>query len=152
MCSLEQQTSECSFSTRLVIAAPGKATGPKTDSACFRPGVFVMAYYSDSKTSFCLYPERFAFLIVGGQRRLPPFSFVFPTTGGRSYPAGSWSDDTAMNVAAIDAVVKDEGRIDYSHIMQNFLTWWSGRQHFPLYPGFPYLCIMKKEIRPLKNG
>ena len=39
MCSLEQQTSECSFSTRLVIAAPGKATGPKTDSACFRPGV-----------------------------------------------------------------------------------------------------------------
>ena len=71
---------------------------------------------------------------------------------GRSYPAGSWSDDTAMTVAAMDAVVKDEGRIDYSHIMQNFLTWWSGRQHFPLYPGFPYLCIMKKEIRPLKNG
>lgn len=50
-----------------------------------------------------------------------------PVRIGRSYPAGSWSDDTAMTVAAMDAVVKDEGRIDYSHIMQNFLTWWSGR-------------------------
>ena len=42
----------------------------------FSARCFFMAYYSDSKTSFCLCPERFAFLIVGGQRHLPPFSFV----------------------------------------------------------------------------
>ena len=52
---------------------------------------------------------------------------TYPARMGRSYPAGSWSDDTAMTVAAMDAVVKDGGRIDYSHIMQNFLIWWSGR-------------------------
>lgn len=33
--------------------------------------------------------------------------YTDPGRYGRTYPAGSWSDDTAMTVAAMDAVIQD---------------------------------------------
>ena len=36
-------------------------------------------------------------------------------------PAGAWSDDTSMSIAALDSLSK--GRIDYEEIMRNFVKW-----------------------------
>lgn len=39
-------------------------------------------------------------------------------------PAGSWSDDTSMALAALDSLAK--GRVDYGGIMYNFTQWCCG--------------------------
>jgi ADP-ribosylglycohydrolase len=36
-------------------------------------------------------------------------------------PAGAWSDDTSMSVAALDSLAN--GKIDYDEIMNNFVAW-----------------------------
>jgi len=41
--------------------------------------------------------------------------------GTHSVPAGAWSDDTSMSLAALDALC--EGEVDYDAIMQNFVRW-----------------------------
>lgn len=51
-----------------------------------------------------------------------------PVTGMRSFgswnqPAGTWSDDTSMTVAAMESISR-LGRIDYEDIMKNFLNWY----------------------------
>ena len=49
-----------------------------------------------------------------------------PVTDMRGYgsyqvPAGAWSDDTSMSVAALDVIA--DGEIRYDEIMQNFVKW-----------------------------
>ena len=49
-----------------------------------------------------------------------------PVTDMRGYgsyavPAGAWSDDTSMSVAALDVIA--DGEIRYEEIMQNFVKW-----------------------------
>lgn len=49
-----------------------------------------------------------------------------PVTDMRGYgsypvPAGAWSDDTSMSLAALDSLSK--GKIDYEDIMRNFVKW-----------------------------
>lgn len=51
-----------------------------------------------------------------------------PVTGMRSFgswnqPAGTWSDDTSMTIAAMDSITR-LGRIDYQDVMENFLRWY----------------------------
>ena len=41
--------------------------------------------------------------------------------GTHNMPAGCWSDDTSMSIAALDVLA--DGRLDYAEIMQNFLGW-----------------------------
>lgn len=41
--------------------------------------------------------------------------------GSYPVPAGSWSDDTSMALAALDGLVS--GKIDYGEIMDNFVKW-----------------------------
>ena len=36
-------------------------------------------------------------------------------------PAGAWSDDTSMSVAALDSLAN--GKVDYDEIMRNFVAW-----------------------------
>lgn len=51
-----------------------------------------------------------------------------PVTGMRDYgswsqPAGTWSDDTSLTIAAMESITR-RGKIDYQDIMENFLRWY----------------------------
>ena len=43
--------------------------------------------------------------------------------GTHLQPKGTWSDDTSMTLALIDALTKSEGEIDYKKIADNFADW-----------------------------
>lgn len=43
--------------------------------------------------------------------------------GTHKVPAGSWSDDTSMILATMDAIINCNGEINYDFIMNNFLKW-----------------------------
>lgn len=49
--------------------------------------------------------------------------------GTYPYPAGTWSDDTSMSVAALDSLVK--GVIDWDEIMSNFGKWLQDGDYTP---------------------
>ena len=49
--------------------------------------------------------------------------------GSFDVPAGSWSDDTSMSVAALDSLKK--GVLDYDDVMQNFIKWLSFGEYTP---------------------
>lgn len=56
-----------------------------------------------------------------------------PTTtmkgyGSHDVPKGSWSDDTSMTIATIDAIIADKG-INCNTIVQNFLNWLDNDQY-----------------------
>lgn len=57
-----------------------------------------------------------------------------PVTDMRGYgtydvPAGSWSDDTSMSIAALDSL--SSGEIDYFDIMVNFAKWLNDGEYTP---------------------
>ncbi len=57
-----------------------------------------------------------------------------PTTdmegfGSYPVPAGAWSDDTSMSLAALDSLAL--GKIDYEEIMDNFVKWCSCDDYTP---------------------
>lgn len=43
--------------------------------------------------------------------------------GSHNVPKGSWSDDTSMTLATMQAIVQNNGIINYDSIMNNFLNW-----------------------------
>ena len=49
--------------------------------------------------------------------------------GTYPYPAGTWSDDTSMSVAALDSLA--EGKIDWDGIMGNFVKWLDNGEYTP---------------------
>ena len=49
--------------------------------------------------------------------------------GSHPVPAGAWSDDTSMSLAALDSLAK--GEIDYFEIMQNFAKWIEAGEYTP---------------------
>ena len=58
-----------------------------------------------------------------------------PTTemkgyGSHDVPKGSWSDDSSMILATIDAIIKD-GCINYNMIATNFLEWMKNAKYTP---------------------
>ena len=48
----------------------------------------------------------------------------------KPYPAGTFSDDTSMTIATIDAIIKDR-KIDSKHIMDNFVDWVAKGKYSP---------------------
>ena len=57
-----------------------------------------------------------------------------PVTDMRGYgcysmPAGSWSDDTSMSIAALDSLA--DGRLDFESIMSNFCDWYRSGKYTP---------------------
>ena len=48
----------------------------------------------------------------------------FESRWGDRIPAGAWSDDTSMAVAAMASIVNNSGRIDPEDIMTQFSRWW----------------------------
>lgn len=58
-----------------------------------------------------------------------------PTTemkgyGSHDVPKGSWSDDSSMTLATMDAIIKD-GCINYNTIATNFLEWMKNAKYTP---------------------
>lgn len=51
--------------------------------------------------------------------------------GSHNVPKGSWSDDTSMTLATMDAIIKNEGFIDFDKIMNNFLKWVENAEFTP---------------------
>ena len=49
--------------------------------------------------------------------------------GSYPVPAGAWSDDTSMTLAALDSLSKD--KVDYDDIMENFVRWCSEDEYTP---------------------
>ncbi len=49
--------------------------------------------------------------------------------GSYPVPAGAWSDDTSMTLAALDSLSK--GEVDYDEIMENFVRWCSEDAYTP---------------------
>lgn len=49
--------------------------------------------------------------------------------GTYPYPAGTWSDDTSMSLAAIDSLAQD--KIDWDEIMKNFGKWLDSGEYTP---------------------
>ena len=49
--------------------------------------------------------------------------------GTYPYPAGSWSDDTSMSLAALDSLAS--GQIDFDDIMQRFAKWYYEDEYTP---------------------
>ncbi|MBR4905013.1 MAG: ADP-ribosylglycohydrolase family protein [Selenomonadaceae bacterium] len=43
--------------------------------------------------------------------------------GSWNQPAGTWSDDTSLTVAAMDSIIRRK-RIEYRDVMENFLKWY----------------------------
>ena len=43
--------------------------------------------------------------------------------GSHPVPEGSWSDDTSMTIATMDAIINDDGKINLKDIMMNFYYW-----------------------------
>ncbi len=39
-------------------------------------------------------------------------------------PAGAWSDDTSMTIAAMSSIINHHGHIDYDDVMKQFIAWW----------------------------
>jgi len=59
--------------------------------------------------------------------------FKNPVTDMRGYgshnvPAGTWSDDTSMTIATMDAIINYNG-IDYYEIMNSFVKWFNDRDY-----------------------
>lgn len=48
----------------------------------------------------------------------------FQSGGVHKLRAGDWTDDTAMMLAVLDSVVKNNGKIDTNDIMTNFMDWY----------------------------
>jgi ADP-ribosylglycohydrolase len=49
--------------------------------------------------------------------------------GSYPVPAGAWSDDTSMTLAALDSLAT--GKVDYDEIMENFVRWCSEDAYTP---------------------
>ena len=49
---------------------------------------------------------------------------LFTSRWNRLIPAGAWSDDTSMTIAAMSSIISHFGAIDYDDIMAQFLAWW----------------------------
>ena len=62
---------------------------------------------------------------------------VIPSRWGDMIPAGAWSDDTSMTVAAIASLIESGGSPDYRDIMDRFLRWWEGGEYCAV-SGMPF--------------
>ena len=51
------------------------------------------------------------------------------TRWGDMIPAGSWSDDTSMTVASMASFIRNEGKINYSDQLAQFVRWWYEREY-----------------------
>ena len=71
--------------------------------------------------------------------------------GQHSEPVGSWSDDTSMELALIDSIIK-KNKIDYDDIMNNFVLWIEKGKYTPTNHAFGVGRCCLKAIYNYKKG
>lgn len=64
--------------------------------------------------------------------------------GTYPFPKGTWSDDTSMSLATLDALCTD--RIDYTSIMENFVKWYTQNDYTPTGEAFDMGVTCKRAI------
>ena len=67
-------------------------------------------------------------------------------------PAGAWSDDTSMTVAAMAAIENEKGKIVPEHIMKNFLDWWNSGLYTSLGSPFGLGGIVSESLTRFVKG
>lgn len=76
---------------------------------------------------------------------------TFESRWGDMIPAGAWSDDTSMTVAAMASIVSKGGRIDYDDIMRQFMMWWVRGRYtsldFPFGLGNNVSCALDRFVK-----
>ena len=78
-----------------------------------------------------------------------------PVTDMRGYgsynvPAGAWSDDTSMSVAALDSLA--DGTVDYDGIMDNFVKWIEDGKYTPTGEAFDIGRTCLAALRRYRGG
>ena len=76
----------------------------------------------------------------------------FHSLFGDTIPAGTWSDDTSMTIAAIDAIISDGGDIHWNHVMQRFAAWASKGKYTPDDNCFDIGAACARAIGFFENG
>lgn len=76
----------------------------------------------------------------------------FKSNWSEIIPSGAWSDDTSMIIAGMDSIIKNNGRIDYDDIMQNFLNWWEHNQYCSLDMAFGLGGVVSEALERYKSG
>lgn len=75
----------------------------------------------------------------------------FKSNWSEIIPSGAWSDDTSMIIAGMDSIIKNNGRIDYDDIMQNFLNWWEHNQYCSLDMAFGLGGVVSEALERYKS-
>ena len=69
--------------------------------------------------------------------------------GTYSVPAGAWSDDTSMSLAALDSLA--DGTVDYEKIMRGFVKWLTNDEYTPTGSAFDVghtcLCAIRNHLQ-----
>lgn len=76
----------------------------------------------------------------------------FQSWWGSIIQAGAWSDDTSMLIAAMDSIIKNNGKIDYQDIMQNFIRWWDNGAYCSLDRAFGLGGTVEDALERYRNG
>ena len=71
---------------------------------------------------------------------------------GKIIPAGSWSDDTSMTIAAMDSIIQNNGKINYEDIMHNFIEWWYHGKYTSIGTPFGLGGIVAESLERFQNG
>lgn len=67
-------------------------------------------------------------------------------------PSGSWSDDTSMLIATMQAITERQGEIDYRLIMNHFVDWWTKAQFCSWIRAFGLGGCVSKSLQKFNNG
>jgi ADP-ribosylglycohydrolase len=70
--------------------------------------------------------------------------------GTYAVPAGAWSDDTSMSIAALDVLA--DGEIRYQEIMENFVKWCDLNEYTPTGEMFDIGGTCRREIQNFTWG
>lgn len=71
--------------------------------------------------------------------------------GTHDMPAGTWSDDTSMEIALMQSLI-DKGSFDYEDIMENFCQWWENDKFTATGKGFDIGGTCYRAIRNYSSG
>ncbi len=79
---------------------------------------------------------------------------ALPFTSWWSYriPAGAWSDDTSMLIAGMDAIITENGNLNYETIMENFLSWWADGKYTSLDAAFGLGYTVSQAMQRYRAG
>lgn len=77
---------------------------------------------------------------------------TFASRWGSIIPAGAWSDDTSMALAAMASIANNNGDIYFSDVMEQFCQWWENGKYSSLESPFGLGGVVSEALRNYRNG